>query len=67
VLAVLDHQHLNAAVPEFAAGALPTSENLVAWVGERLAGSLPAGCRLAGLRIEEDDDLAAEWSEDRES
>jgi len=64
ILDLLDHQHLNAAVPEFAAGGrLPTSENLVSWIRERLADHVPAGCRLVRLRVEEDDDLAAEWNE----
>lgn len=58
----LDHQHLNAALPEFAEGAaIPSSENLVLWIHGRLAGSLPPGVELAGLRLEEDEDLAAEW------
>jgi 6-pyruvoyltetrahydropterin/6-carboxytetrahydropterin synthase len=59
----LDHQHLNAALPEFAEGrSIPSSENLVRWVRERLAGRLPDGCELVKLRLEEDEDLAAEWS-----
>ena len=62
ILEVLDHQHLNAAVPEFAPGGdIPTSENLVRWVRGRLEGRLPAGARLARIRVEEDEDLAAEW------
>ncbi|HLX08800.1 MAG TPA: 6-carboxytetrahydropterin synthase [Thermoanaerobaculia bacterium] len=62
VLERLDHQHLNAAVPEFAAGALnPSSEALVRWIHDQLAPALPAGVGLARLRLEEDEDLAAEW------
>ena len=58
----LDHQHLNAALPEFAAGgAIPSSENLVRWIHGQLAGALPVAVELAGLRLEEDEDLAAEW------
>lgn len=58
----LDHQHLNAALPEFAAGgAIPSSENLVRWIHGQLAGALPDAVELAGLRLEEDEDLAAEW------
>jgi 6-pyruvoyltetrahydropterin/6-carboxytetrahydropterin synthase len=57
----LDHQHLNAALPEFADGAgIPSSENLVRWIHEHLAGELP-GARLVRIRLEEDEDLAAEW------
>jgi 6-pyruvoyltetrahydropterin/6-carboxytetrahydropterin synthase len=64
VIERLDHQHLNAALPEFAAGgAIPSSENLVRWIHEQLAGHLPEGARLVRLRLAEDEDLAAEWSE----
>ena len=59
----LDHQHLNAAVPDFGEGrSIPSSENLIQWVREQLTGRLPAGSELARLRLEEDEDLAAEWS-----
>jgi 6-pyruvoyltetrahydropterin/6-carboxytetrahydropterin synthase len=59
----LDHQHLNAVLPEFGEGAdIPSSENLVGWIHGRLQGMLPAGVVLAGLRLEEDEDLAAEWA-----
>lgn len=63
VIERLDHQHLNAALPEFGEGrAIPSSENLVRWIHERLASRLPAGSALGRLRLEEDEDLAAEWS-----
>lgn len=59
----LDHQHLNAALPEFGEGkAIPSSENLVLWIHRQLAGCLPEGSELARLRLEEDEDLAAEWN-----
>jgi len=62
VVEPLDHQHLNAALAEFAAGAeIPSSENLIGWIHGRLEGALPVGVALAGLRLEEDEDLAAEW------
>jgi 6-pyruvoyltetrahydropterin/6-carboxytetrahydropterin synthase len=62
VIERLDHQHLNTALPEFAEGAdIPSSENLVGWIHGRLVGALPAGVNLVGLRLEEDEDLAAEW------
>lgn len=62
VLDRLDHQHLNAALPEFAEGQqIPTSENLIRWILEQLAGHLPPGTTLVRLRLEEDEDLAAEW------
>ena len=61
----LDHQHLNAALPEFVeGGAIPSSENLVRWIHDELVGRLPAGNRLEKLRLEEDEDLAAEWEAD---
>ncbi|HEX6904011.1 MAG TPA: 6-carboxytetrahydropterin synthase [Thermoanaerobaculia bacterium] len=61
----LDHQHLNSALPEFAAGRrIPSSENLVRWILGELTDRLPAGTEIARLRLEEDEDLAAEWSAD---
>jgi 6-pyruvoyltetrahydropterin/6-carboxytetrahydropterin synthase len=58
----LDHQHLNAALPEFGSGgAIPSSENLVRWIHGQLVDALPEGVELTGLRLEEDEDLAAEW------
>lgn len=62
VIEPLDHQHLNAALPEFGEGGLiPSSENLVSWIHGRLVEHLPPGVLLAKLRLEEDEDLAAEW------
>lgn len=62
VLERLDHQHLNAALEEFRdGGAIPSSENVLAWIQSQLAGILPEGVQLARLRLEEDEDLAAEW------
>lgn len=58
----LDHQHLNHALPEYAEGrAIPTSENLIRWIADRLAPALPPDVELAALRLAEDEDLAAEW------
>jgi 6-pyruvoyltetrahydropterin/6-carboxytetrahydropterin synthase len=58
----LDHQHVNAALPEFAAGGLnPSSEALVRWIREQLVPELPPELALVRLRLEEDEDLAAEW------
>ena len=63
VLDRLDHQHLNAAVDEFRDGALiPSSENLVVWIHRELVQRLPVGAELVGLRVEEDEDLAAVWN-----
>lgn len=62
VLDPLDHQHLNSAIAEFEPGGqIPSSENLVQWIHRQLTGSLPAGVELTKLRLEEDEDLAAEW------
>ena len=62
ILDLLDHQHLNSAVEEFQDGKLiPSSENLILWILERLRRVLPTGARLTRLRLEEDEDLAAEW------
>ena len=53
----LDHQHLNAALPEFGEGGkIPSSENLILWILSELQ-NLP----VVKLRLEEDEDLAAEW------
>jgi 6-pyruvoyltetrahydropterin/6-carboxytetrahydropterin synthase len=63
VVDVLDHQHLNAVVPEFSAGGkIPSSENLVLWIRARLLAVLPEAVRLVTVRVAEDDDLAAEWN-----
>ncbi len=63
VLDLLDHQHLNAALPEFAEGAqIPSSENLITWIHRELAPHMPEGVELVALRLEEDEDLAAEWT-----
>jgi len=63
VVEPLDHQHLNVAVLEFReGGAIPSSENLVLWIHGQLADRLPPGIRLDKLRLEEDEDLAAEWT-----
>lgn len=62
VLEPLDHQHLNHVVPEFREGAaIPSSENLLAWIHRELSRSLPDDVHLTHLRLEEDEDLAAEW------
>ncbi|MEP7012047.1 MAG: 6-carboxytetrahydropterin synthase [Acidobacteriota bacterium] len=65
VVDIVDHQHLNSVLPEFAdadgGGAIPSSENLLRWVVGQLEGHLPEGVTLGRLRLEEDEDLAAEW------
>lgn len=62
VLDRLDHQHINAALPDFTPGASnPSSEALVRWIHTQLAPALPSTLQLVRLRLEEDEDLAAEW------
>jgi 6-pyruvoyltetrahydropterin/6-carboxytetrahydropterin synthase len=62
VLDHLDHQHVNSALPEFGEGGTnPSSEALVRWIQGQLTPALPAGVDLVRLRLEEDEDLAAEW------
>ena len=51
----LEHQHLNSALLEFAEK-IPSSENLILWILAQLQ-ELP----VVKLRLEEDEDLAAEW------
>jgi len=58
----LDHRHLNHDVPEFAFGrTVPTAEAIAVWVWRRLEPRLPPDVRLHAVRIEEDDDLFAEF------
>jgi 6-pyruvoyltetrahydropterin/6-carboxytetrahydropterin synthase len=57
VVKPLDHQHLNHVVPEFAAGTIPTCENILLWLWPRIARRLGGGERLHRLRLYEDDDL----------
>ena len=55
ITAVLDHQHLNHAIPEFAEGkAIPTTENILLYCWERLHSGLESGARLQRLRLHED-------------
>jgi 6-pyruvoyltetrahydropterin/6-carboxytetrahydropterin synthase len=62
VLDRLDHQHVNSAIPEFGPGGkIPSSENLVEWIRRELAEAAGDELSLVRLRLEEDEDLAAEW------
>jgi 6-pyruvoyltetrahydropterin/6-carboxytetrahydropterin synthase len=61
VRAVLDHQHINHAVPEFAPGGLiPSTENLVIWIWGRIEGRF-GDARLLRLRLREDPDLFVDY------
>jgi 6-pyruvoyltetrahydropterin/6-carboxytetrahydropterin synthase len=57
VVEVLDHQHLNHAVERFAPGGqIPSTENLLLFLWERLAPAI-RDARLVRLRLHEDVDL----------
>jgi len=63
VLESLDHRHLNDSVERFGpSGQIPSSENLVLWIRDRLLSSLPATVRLSALELRESDDLGAIWT-----
>lgn len=65
VLDKLDHQHVNNAIAEFGPGGkIPSSENLVAWIRGELERERGTGIEIVKLRLEEDEDLAAEWVAD---
>src|SRR5690606_18273427 len=61
----LDGGDLNRDIPPFAAGQQPTCEALAAWFFGRIEPRLPAGIRLARVRVAEDATLAAECRADR--
>ncbi len=62
VVARLDHQHLNYAVAEFGeGGAIPTCENIAAWLWPRIEQALPAGVRLHRLRLYEEPQLFVDY------
>ena len=57
-----DHRHINLDVPEFAYGKLiPTAEALAVYIWECLVPRVLRPVRLHGVRIDEDDDLYAEY------
>lgn len=61
VLGPLDHQHLNHVVEEFAPGGkIPSTENLLIWIWERLAPRVE-GARLVRLRLREDVELFVDY------
>jgi 6-pyruvoyltetrahydropterin/6-carboxytetrahydropterin synthase len=65
VMDALDHQHLNHAVPQFAEGqAIPTTENLAAWIWNRLEPHFQGKMRLVALRLQENEDLAVDYTAD---
>ena len=61
VVSRFDHRNINVSVEEFKPGAaLPTSENLAAFILDRVSDSLPAGVKVHRVRVQEDRDL---WSD----
>jgi 6-pyruvoyltetrahydropterin/6-carboxytetrahydropterin synthase len=61
VVARFHHRYINSAVEEFGPGrALPTTENLAAYILERVSARLPDGVRVHRVRVMEDRDL---WSD----
>jgi 6-pyruvoyltetrahydropterin/6-carboxytetrahydropterin synthase len=61
VVEPLDHQHLNHAVAEFAAGMVPTCENILLWLWPRIQRRVPGPAALYRLRLYEDDDLFVDY------
>jgi 6-pyruvoyltetrahydropterin/6-carboxytetrahydropterin synthase len=62
VVEPLDHQHLNHVVPEFAdGGRVPTSENIVLLLWDRLSARLAPG-QLVRLRLYEGPDLFVDYT-----
>jgi 6-pyruvoyltetrahydropterin/6-carboxytetrahydropterin synthase len=61
VVSVLDHQHLNHAIHEFADGRqVPTTENMLIWIWKRVAPRI-SDARLVRLRLHEDVDLYVDY------
>ncbi|HET7422509.1 MAG TPA: 6-carboxytetrahydropterin synthase, partial [Gemmatimonadales bacterium] len=60
IVTPFEGRNLNQDVAEFAAGTLPTCESLAVLVYRRVAARLPAGVRLARVRVAEDATLHAD-------
>jgi len=61
IVARLDHRNINLSVEEFRPGAaLPTTENLAAFILDRVSAALPAGVKVHRVRVHEDRDLWAD-------
>lgn len=62
VLDRVDHRHLNVHLERFRPGGeIPSTENLLLWIVEQVADSLPTGVVLQRARLEESEDLGAAW------
>jgi 6-pyruvoyltetrahydropterin/6-carboxytetrahydropterin synthase len=61
----LDHRNLNTDVAEFAEGrAIPSGENLAAWIAERVQAALQDGVEVTRVVVREDPSLWATWERD---
>ena len=60
IVTPFEGRNLNQDVAEFASGTLPTCESLAVLVYRRVAARLPAGVRLARVRVAEDATLHAD-------
>lgn len=61
----LDHRNLNLDVPEFAEGrAIPSSENLAAWIAEHVQAALPRTAVVTRVVVREEPTLWATWERD---
>ena len=61
VVATFHNRHINLAVDAFAPGGLlPTTENLAAYILDRVSARLPSTVRIHRVRVQEDRDL---WSD----
>jgi 6-pyruvoyltetrahydropterin/6-carboxytetrahydropterin synthase len=63
IVSILEGQHINRVLPEFAYGkALPTCEALAAYFFRRLETRIPPGIVLKRVRLEEDPTLYADYT-----
>ena len=60
IVTPFEGRNLNQDVAEFASGTLPTCESLAVLIYRRVAARLPAGVRLARVRVAEDATLHAD-------
>ena len=56
----LDHRNLNLDVP-FTRNIMPTTENMVVVIWDRLKEHLPEGCNLHKVKLQETDKIYAEY------
>jgi 6-pyruvoyltetrahydropterin/6-carboxytetrahydropterin synthase len=62
VVQLLDHHHINHRIEEFGyGGAIPTTENLLAYLWPRIEAGIPAPARLYRMRLYEDSTLYVDY------